>query len=217
MVGVRPNPSRASKWELMVPSEHGARRVRGLGGQLPRQLRGPAGLAADVVPMIAAVDAHYRRDSACAACVTFEAWTDATPARELATLVHGVGAYVSGQLWRRELPCLLAVLSLLETAPTTVVIDGYVWLDDSGRKGLGAHLHDALEQRVAVVGVAKRAFRGSAHAVAVRRGDSRRPLYVTSQGMPLAEAAFAIASMHGEHRTPALLRRVDRLARHGCA
>ena len=47
----------------------------------------------------------------------------------------------------------------------------------------------------------------------IYRGDSAKPLFVTAVGMTLEEAKAHIASMHGEHRIPTLLRRVDQLCR----
>jgi deoxyribonuclease V len=92
-----------------------------------------------------------------------------------------------------------------------VIIDGYVDLDPQGRPGLGAHLYTDLN--VPVIGVAKTAFRTASHAIAVRRGDARRPLYITSAGMPADRAAVLIAGMAGRYRLPDALRRVDALAR----
>jgi deoxyribonuclease V len=77
---------------------------------------------------------------------------------------------------------------------------------------LGWHLFDALESKIPVIGVAKSRFEG-APAHEVYRGASRRPLYVTAAGMTLAKAAANIQAMHGAHRIPTLLQRVDRLAR----
>jgi deoxyribonuclease V len=162
---------------------------------------------------LAAVDVQYQDDRASAACLTFRAWEDEKPAREVQTFLHGVAEYEPGRFWRRELPCLRAVLALLDGLPHVIVIDGYVWLDGNGRKGLGAHLFEALGGRAAVISVAKHSFHGASHCVEVRRGKSPRPLYVTAEGIPLAEAARAVTSMHGEHRTPTLLKRVDRLCR----
>ncbi len=119
--------------------------------------------------------------------------------------------YVPGDFWRRELPSLLQVLE--GDAPDVIVVDGYVWLDDAGRKGLGAHLHEALG--FPVVGIAKTAFAGSAHARAVLRGGSVLPLYVTSVGLPLDEAADRVLAMHGPHRLPTLVSLADRAARSG--
>jgi deoxyribonuclease V len=79
------------------------------------------------------------------------------------------------------------------------VIDGYIWLDRAGRRGLGAHLHEALGGRVAVVGVAKTAFSG-APAIPVMRGASKTPLFVSAEGMASEEAAGHITRMHGKFR-----------------
>lgn len=163
--------------------------------------------------MIAAVDVHYSGDAGYAACLAFPRWTDAEPDAEYGALVRPVQDYEPGQFWRRELPCLLAVLACLLQPPEVVIIDGYVWLDASDRKGLGAHLFEALGAAIPVVGVAKGSFCGSPHATQVSRGSSSRPLFVTAAGMPLADAAAAVASMHGAHRMPTLLRRVDQLCR----
>lgn len=163
--------------------------------------------------MIAAVDVQYGETLAAAACVTFHAWPDAAPAGEFTAIVSDPAPYVPGELWRRELPCILAVLGALASPPAVIVVDGYVWLDAQERPGLGAHLFEALQGRTPVIGVAKTAFRGSEHASAVRRGGSERPLYVTSRGISAADAAKAIEGMDGEYRLPSLLKRVDRLCR----
>ena len=63
-----------------------------------------------------------------------------------------------------------------------------------------------------MIGVAKTAFAG-APAVPVVRGDSARPLYVTAAGLDPQLAARHLAAMHGPHRLPTLLKRVDTLAR----
>jgi deoxyribonuclease V len=162
----------------------------------------------------AAVDVHYSVADAVAACVLFDEWTDDRPARELATRVTAPPAeYEPGELWRRELPALLAVLEPVVHELELVVVDAYVWLDADGRPGLGARLFAALGERVPVMGVAKTAFAGSTHAAPVLRGASARPLYVTAAGIASDVAAAHIASMHGAHRIPTLLGRVDRLAR----
>lgn len=163
--------------------------------------------------MLAAIDAQYADDLAAVACITFSAWTDATAQLEKTTLVHGIEPYTPGEFWRRELPCILAALRLLPEAPSVVVIDGYVWLDGDGRKGLGARLFDALGGHVAVVGVAKHPFHGASNAAEVRRGKSDRPLLVTAEGISLKQAEAAVLSMHGGFRVPTLLKRVDQLCR----
>lgn len=164
-----------------------------------------------------AVDVQYQADAGFAAGVAFRRWSDAEPQAEYGTLVRPIEDYQPGQFFRRELPCILAVLRLCPEPPEMVIVDGYVWLDGSGRTGLGALLFDALGGAVPVIGVAKHAFQGSPHAAQVTRGASTRPLFVTAAGLKLADAAQAIASMHGAHRTPTLLKLADQLSRRGIA
>lgn len=162
--------------------------------------------------MIVCVDVDYRAAEVVAACVGFHDWTDAAPAVESVMRTAGAApAYESGAFYRRELPYITAALAALSTAPRMVVVDGYVWLAP-GRAGLGAHLHAALGGQVEVVGVAKRNFEGAV-AIPILRGTSQQPLYVTATGADVPGAAAAVRSMHGPHRIPTLLKRVDRLAR----
>jgi len=129
--------------------------------------------------------------------------------------VDVVEPYEPGRFFRRELEPILAVLPKIGVSPSVVVVDGYVWLGGQDVPGLGAYLYEALERRVAVVGVAKSFYRGAGLAVRVRRGRSRRPLYVTAAGMEVADAVEAVQKMHGTHRIPTILRYVDRLCRSG--
>ena len=163
--------------------------------------------------MLAFVDVQYDGDTGVAAAVVAHAWIDAAPASEHVVRVLDVLPYRPGAFYERELPCLVRVLEAIHTPLTVVVIDGYVELDADGAPGLGAHLHARLGGTIAVVGVAKTAFQGSTFATPVTRGTSARPLFVTARGIDVAEAARLVAAMHGEHRLPALLSRVDRLAR----
>ncbi len=162
---------------------------------------------------IAITDVDYRDDHAQAACVVIEAWDAPAAIERVVRRVEPVAPYVPGAFYKRELPCLLAVLEALEAPADLVVVDGYVWLDAHERRGLGAHLHEALERRIPIVGVAKTSFAGSSFAFEVRRGRSENPLYVTAVGIGPDAAARSVARMHGAHRIPTLLREVDRLAR----
>ena len=153
--------------------------------------------------------------TALAAGVVFAEWSSPRPEAELVVPLSDVAAYVPGEFYKRELPCVLAVLEDCVQFIDTVIVDGYVFLDDAGSPGMGAHLYRALEGRVPVVGVAKNPFRGSVGAIAVHRGGSKRPLFVTAIGTDPREAADAVRLMHGSHRLPTMLKRVDRLCRDG--
>lgn len=167
--------------------------------------------------MIACTDVDYRPDgSARAAALRFAEWSDAQPLSEWTERIDRAEPYVPGEFFRRELPCLLAVLERVRQMAgplSAVVIDGYVTLDAAGTPGLGAHLYAALGEAVPVVGVAKTAFRGSPHALAVCRGSSRSALYITAAGIDPEEAARSVQAMAGPHRLPTLLKRVDQLCR----
>jgi deoxyribonuclease V len=163
--------------------------------------------------VIVCVDVDYRATEVVAACVGFGRWTDGTATLESVTRTRGAPApYESGEFYRRELPYVLAALAELAATPRVIVVDGYVWLGPE-RPGLGAHLHAALGSTIDVIGVAKRHFEGATTAIPILRGTSQQPLFVTAAGAGVEAAAAAVTTMHGPHRLPTLLKRVDRLAR----
>jgi deoxyribonuclease V len=134
-------------------------------------------------------------------------WEDETPYATYVKDIAGVEPYESGKFYRRELPCILAVLEMLPSLPETVVVDGYVWLGANGRPGLGARLHEALDGGVPVVGIAKTAFKGVQSCegvISVLRGASRNPLFITAAGIAPETAAQYVHRMAGKHRIPAL-------------
>ena len=166
--------------------------------------------------MIAILDAAYSDTASAVACVTAEDWTSSKALDELVLKRGPQKAYAPGEFYRRELPLLLAALKKLPAEPDAILIDGYVWLDAKGRRGLGAHLFEELGQEIAVVGAAKTRFAGAEKfAGQVVRGRSVAPLFVTAAGMDAGEAAGLVTSMHGEHRIPTLVGLADRLARGG--
>jgi deoxyribonuclease V len=146
--------------------------------------------------------------------VAAEEWTAAKHLEEFVLKRGPQKAYAPGEFYRRELPLLLAILKKLPAPPETILIDGYVWLDANARRGLGAHLFEALDQQTPVVGVAKTRFAGADKwAEHVLRGRSLKPLYVTAAGIGAGAAAAGVRSMHGAHRIPTLVALADRLAR----
>ncbi|MFP2909694.1 endonuclease V [Pyxidicoccus sp. 3LFB2] len=162
--------------------------------------------------MLACLDVDYRPDVTVAACVLFREWTHGTEASHLIDRGPPAAPYEPGHFYRRELPHLLRVLAAVQEPLQAIVVDGYVWLGDD-RPGLGAHLYEALNRTVPVIGVAKTAYHSTGPAVLVLRGQSLRPLFVTAVGIEPATAADCVRRMHGHSRIPTLLNRVDRLSR----
>ncbi|MFT5525104.1 MAG: deoxyribonuclease V [Pirellulaceae bacterium] len=139
--------------------------------------------------MIACVDVQYDGNRARAACVVFDTWTAPKPQQELVCDIEDVADYIPGQFYLREMPCVQQVIAPLLGDLDLLIIDGYVYLDESNSPGLGAHLYEALDRQLPIVGVAKTSFKGSKHAAHVTRNGSSRPLYLTAIGTDLDEAA----------------------------
>lgn len=165
--------------------------------------------------MIAALDVHYGETHATTACVLFSSWDAATAEDDFTVGTPIAAGYRPGHFFRRELPCLLSAIDKAAHTMEVIVVDGYVWLGQD-RPGLGWHLFEALQSDTAIIGVAKNAFADCDAALPVYRGQSKKPLYITAQGIAVDAAAEHIANMHGSHRIPTLLKLADRLARSGC-
>ncbi len=159
--------------------------------------------------MILAFDAHYSAGATRLIAASFPSW-DAPEPDALHRWDGGPAAdYAPGEFYRRELPLILRALADFDVSGIeAILIDGYVYLNEQGRLGLGGHLYAALQEKVPVIGVAKSYFRGT-NASPVLRGTSKKPLYVTSLGIPQAEAAGLVQRMAGPYRMPDILARVD--------
>jgi len=163
--------------------------------------------------MILAVDVQYSNNNAVAGGVVFESWQDEKAQKECTSLIEGVVRYEPGKFYKRELPCILKLIEEHHLKPETIVVDGYVFLDGCSKAGLGKYLYDVLNGEVAVVGVAKRRYQYMGAPYEVYRGTSSRPLYVTAVGMDIEEAKENVLAMHGTHRLPILIKRVDQICR----
>lgn len=165
----------------------------------------------------AAVDVCYKADgTAHVACVVFTSPFRPGGEMLLATYevdVADVAPYEPGSFYKRELPCILAVLKEIKEVVDVVIVDGFVWLEQ-GAHGLGAHLYDALEQTIPVIGVAKTAYHGATGTLEVLRGGSKSPLWVSAVGGPGPDyAVHLVSSLKGTHRMPEHLRLADGLSR----
>lgn len=163
--------------------------------------------------MLLATDVYYDdvKGEAVAAGIVFPNWRASKALKEYTVKVSPILPYESGSFYKRELPCLSALLFAVSEKVTAIIVDSYVDIGP-GRPGLGRRLYDSLDGNVPVIGVAKTHFLGSEN-VQVLRGQSESPLFVTAAGMDLDEAAAHVRSMHGPYRFPTLLKRVDTLCR----
>ena len=166
--------------------------------------------------MLAFMDVGYHDAGARAAAILAEQWHDSAASHQQIVNLPEVAPYQPGAFYLRELPCLLVLIQALPQTPSLLVIDGYVWLDAQYRPGLGAHLYQALDKRIPVVGIAKTAFAGADTCPLIEpvlRANSRRPLYVSCVGADLRRTALEVQQMHGLYRIPSLLKQVDSLSR----
>ena len=164
--------------------------------------------------MLLAVDVHYEDRATTVAGVGFATWAASETAVELVLRDETAPEpYEPGMFYKRELPHLVRVVEAVRRhhAVEAVVIDAHVWLDDD-KPGLGAYLYEAFERAFSVIGVAKTSYRDGV-AIRIERGQSKSPLFVSAAGIKPDHAAEIVGSMHGPHRLPTLLKRVDQLAR----
>lgn len=161
--------------------------------------------------MIIAIDVHYRKDFAKVVAIQFDKWTDDKPEQIHEEIIEDVEEYISGAFYKRELPCILEILKKIDPSNLeTIIVDGYVQLDDDGKAGLGMYLYDSLNQKIPIIGVAKRGFKDNVkHVIEVTRGKSNNPLYVTAIGIDLQDSADKIKNMAGKYRMPDLLKILD--------
>lgn len=165
--------------------------------------------------MIFAFDTYYTNNTARTVCIGFTDWASQEIALLKTEELPIQDEYESGQFYKRELPCILSLLNQLDVnAGDIIVVDGFVHLDDVGKLGLGGHLHQTLNGRIPVIGVAKTNFATiNARKRTVYRGESKKPLFVTSIGIALDEASANISNMAGNFRMPDLLKKLDVLTK----
>ncbi len=165
--------------------------------------------------MIIAIDVHYRTEEAKIVAVQFENWTDALPTEIFIEMKTDIAEYEPGAFYKRELPCIIEIIKKINiNAVTYIVVDGYVYLNDDDKKGLGYYVFEQFGNKIPVIGVAKTSFHQNTKNVRpILRGVSTNPLYVTSIGIDVDEAAIFIQSMAGEFRMPTLLKLMDTLTK----
>jgi len=165
--------------------------------------------------MIIAIDVYYKNDLAKSVAIEFDNWTDEKPTQIHTVELDGIAEYVPGEFYKRELPCILKVLKKSNLSKVeAIIVDSYVQLDDDGKLGLGGYLYHHLEEKIPIIGVAKKKFHTlNEMGIAVLRGESKKPLYITAAGIDLAEAAKNVQGMAGEYRFPELLKILDQVTK----
>ena len=165
--------------------------------------------------MIIAIDVFYHANSntATVAGVLFKNFNNETSEQNLIIHIDQVEPYISGEFYKREMPCICKLLDQVQIPISTIVIDGYVSLGEQQHPGLGMKLYQHLGGKTPIIGVAKNSFMGVPKACEVYRGKSKKPLFITSVGIELEQAKQHIQSMAGKDRFPLLLKEADILSR----
>jgi deoxyribonuclease V len=164
--------------------------------------------------MILAIDVYYIDDTAKSVGVLFD-WNDAQPQEVIIDIKKGVAAYIPGEFYKRELPCIEALLKKIPLEKVeTIIIDGHIYVDDSLQYGLGGYVWELLAKKIPIIGVAKNAFHSNkSSVVALYRGESKKPLYVSTIGIEIATAVTNLQKMHGDFRIPSILKELDTITK----
>jgi deoxyribonuclease V len=166
--------------------------------------------------VILAIDVYYEENIGTVVGVVFE-WYDEKPKEILTEKILDVAEYIPGEFYRRELPCIIKILEKVNLDNfEAIIVDGHVYIDNEENLGLGGKLYEVLEKRIPVIGVAKNQFFSNKKMICeVYRGESNKPLYVSSIGIDLDYAVENIKKMKGSFRIPDILKQLDSLTKYG--
>ncbi|WP_262494690.1 endonuclease V [Flavobacterium davisii] len=164
--------------------------------------------------MILAIDVYYINEIAKSVGVLFD-WKDIHPQEVIIDIKEGVAEYVPGEFYKRELPCIEALLKKIPLEKIKIIIiDGHIYVDDSLKYGLGGYVWELLEKKIPIIGVAKNAFHSNTSTVVpLYRGESKKPLYVSAIGMEITEAVTHLQNMQGDFRIPSILKELDTITK----
>jgi deoxyribonuclease V len=160
-----------------------------------------------------AIDVYYNNNNAKIVGIIFENWEATDALKIITTSLDKINDYEPGYFYKRELPCIMKLLKLIDmNTIDIIIIDGYVYLESINSPGLGLHLYKTLEKKYPIIGVAKTYYHNSI-AEKIYRGKSKTPLYITSVGIKPSEAMKYIETMYGNYRIPKLLKLLDQKTR----
>lgn len=171
--------------------------------------------------MIVAFDTYYYNGFSYTVGGVFKSWGDEKASYFVTSKRTCIDSeYISGELYKRELPCIMQCLKMMNIDEIeTIIVDGFVWLSENGKtltKGLGAMLQEAIfklyGRKKTIVGVAKNRYHVEIpECVVLERGlESKKPLFITCSETCFSEFyASQIKVMHGDYRIPSILKSVD--------
>ncbi|MAX71970.1 MAG: endonuclease V [Flavobacteriaceae bacterium] len=166
--------------------------------------------------MLLAIDVHYKEKYAKAVGVLFN-WEDENPQHIIIDTIDDVADYEPGQFYKRELPCILQLLKQVElNSLEAIIVDSHVYVDNDKNYGLGGHLWQALDEKIPIIGIAKKAFHNTELvSKPIYRGESQNALYVSSIGVSEDEVLKKIKLLHGKYRIPSILKTLDQITKQG--
>lgn len=166
--------------------------------------------------MIIAIDVKYSEETRTAKAVgILFNWLDNKPKRIISKTINDIEDYISGQFYKRELPCIKVIMKEVKLNEIeAIIVDGHIFIDNYKNYGLGGYVYKEYNEQIPVIGVAKSFFKGNEKTVKrIYRGGSKVPLFISSIGIGLEKAAEKITNMQGQFRMPTLLKEVDRLSK----
>jgi deoxyribonuclease V len=188
-----------------------------------------------------AIDAYYKDNICHVVGGIFNKWVDEHASKFIYADVKIGSEYIPGEFYKRELPGIVELLKQIDLNEfDTIIIDGYVYLKELGyisarnefvsgpiKRGLGCHLRMALakhylerkaKKRLNIVGIAKTLYGDDSEYGICYRGESKKPLYITSFNLYFGKygkllCSFglirAIKRMSGCYRIPTIIKEVD--------
>ena len=164
--------------------------------------------------MILALDVHYRSEITKVVGVLFN-WNDIESKEILIEYIDKVEDYVSGEFYKRELPCLHKIIEKVDLSKIeAIIVDGYIYVDNDLKFGLGGILWEKLDKQVPIIGVAKTSFFSNKETVKeLIRGCSKKPLFISTIDYPIEKAIENIKSMKGTFRIPTILKQMDTITK----
>jgi len=165
--------------------------------------------------VLLAFDTYYYDNKAKTVCLEFAEWNERKIFKIYTEIIDHIEEYIPGEFYKRELPCIISLLNQINLKTIdAIIVDGFVYLDDNKKLGLGGYLYEKLNKEIPIIGVAKNNFATiEKHKKPLFRGKSKKPLFITAIGIELQDALQKIESMDGEYRIPTLLKELDRLTK----